>query len=180
MKTNELVKLIRQLVKEEVSAEVSKAMGKVLVEMVREIKSPTLNQQQIVENKKPTLSPIKTNNPKLNSVLAETAQNYTPLKKTSDSAVSMASLLEEGFDKIGQNESAGVSPADDGTKIGFLKSIITETAHAPSVLDNGGEAVPDILKGVFKKDFRAVMKAIDEKKKNGSSGMINMNNIISG
>jgi hypothetical protein len=92
----------------------------------------------------------------------------------------MANLLEEGFDKIGQEDIGITQPlANDGTKIGFLKSIVTESVGTPSVLD-GGSDVPDILKGVFKKDFRAVMKAIDEKKKHGSSGNFNMNQVLSG
>lgn len=194
MKTNDLKKALRKIIQEEVkkavAEEVSKAMGKVLVEMVKEIKggsSPIINEQrelrgQWVEDPEPVRSPvINTKNPKLNSALAATAKNYTPLKRTSDSSVSMADLLEEGFDKIGQGENVGISepPVNDGTKIGFLKSIITESAGTPSVLDKGAD-VPDVLKGVFKKDFRAVMKAIDEKKKHGSSGMINMNTVLSG
>ena len=74
MKVNELQQLIRRMVKEEVANEVSKAMGKVLVEMVKEIKktstAPVLSEE--VEVPVPVL---RTNNPKLTAVLAETARS---------------------------------------------------------------------------------------------------------
>lgn len=185
MKAEQLKQALRAIIKEEVkkavSEEVSRAMGKVLVEMVKEIKGTSIINEQ-AENVGTTHTPIiNTKNPKLNSVLAATAKNYTPMKRTEDSHLSMADLLEEGFDKIGQGEDIGITQpvVNDGTKIGFLKSIVTESAGTPSVLDRGAE-VPDILKKVFKKDFRQVMKAIDEKKKFGGSGMINMNQVLSG
>ena len=47
-----------------------------------------------------------------------------------------------------------------------------------SVLDSG--AVPDVLKGVFKKDFRSTMKKINEAAKTGGSGLISASQIIGG
>ncbi len=169
MKADKLKLVLRAIIKEEVkkavAEEVNRAMGKVLVEMVKEIKNPSLGQP--ITDAKPKVAPIKTKNPKLNSVLAETAENYTPLKRTGDSKISMADFLDGGdFDKIGQEENVEIAsqPVNDGTKIGFLKSIITENINVPSVLDKGAD-VPDILKGVFKKDFRSVMKKMEEKDK---------------
>jgi hypothetical protein len=46
-------------------------------------------------------------------------------------------------------------------------------------LDAGVE-IPDSLKSVFKKDFRAIMKKIDETKKTGGSGLINASQVLSG
>ena len=48
-----------------------------------------------------------------------------------------------------------------------------------SVLDSGNE-IPDALKSVFKKDFRAVMKKMDEQKKTGAGGFIDPSKVISG
>lgn len=186
MKINELRNAIRQIVKEEVrtvvAEEVSKAMGKVLVEMVKEIKSPSLNKEVVQEEAEPQIqgAVLKTNNPKLNSVLAETARNFKPLKKAAGG--SLADLMDGGFDKVGQSESVGVTqPVDDGTNLGYLRSIISENTNpgTPSVLDRGAD-VPDVLKGVFKKDFRAVMRKIDEAKKTGGMGMINASQVLSG
>ena len=182
MKTQELRQILRKIIKEEVAAEVSKAMGKVLVEMVKEIKS---NDHPIIVNERkdyvgteieeditPTAPILHTHNPRLNGVLAETARNFTPNARTADAAaLGLAALMEGGFDKIGQNESVGVAPPS--TKLDFLKQMVGAPGPAvmnqPSALDGGAE-VPDALKKVFKKDFRAVMKRIDEQKNGTASG----------
>ena len=172
MKIEELKKAIRHLVRQEVkkivAEEVSKAMGKVLVEMVKEIKSN--NPSPIVEEVEEAPSRaavLQTKNPKLNAVLAETARHFKPLQNTPDTVVGLAELMEGRFDKIGREEMAGVEPT---TKIDFLKQIVGTSplveSNQPSALDGGAE-VPDVLKKVFKKDFRAIMKRIDEQKKSG-------------
>lgn len=187
MKTHELRQILRRIIKEEVAAEVSRAMGKVLVEMVKEIKSnhqsPTIvndsgrkdyvgREVELEEDVTPDGPILQTNNPKLNGVLAETARHFKPNKKTMDAAVGLAELMGGGFDKIGQNESAGVSEPP-ATKLDFLKQMVGAPGPAvmnqPSALD-GGAGVPDVLKKVFKKDFRAVMKRIDEQKSGKASG----------
>ena len=170
MKIDELKKAIRHLVRQEVkkivAEEVSKAMGKVLVEMVKEIKSN--NPSPIVEEVEEVPSQaaiLQTKNPKLNSVLAETARHFKPLQNTPDTSVGLVDLMEGGFDKIGRRETVGVEPP--ATKIDFLKQMVGVTVHGinqPSALDGGAE-VPDALKKVFKKDFRAIMKKMDEQKK---------------
>ena len=135
-------------------------------------------------------SPIYTKNPKLNSVLTETARTSQPLKKTGN----LAELLDGGFDKIGGeveeiytnssntiNSQPSQEIKSDGTNISFLKSMINEgvtTGQQHSVL--GTDAVPDVLKGIFNKNFRSIMKKIDETKKTGGQGLINPNSVISG
>jgi hypothetical protein len=186
MKTHELRQILRKIIKEEVAAEVSRAMGKILVEMVKEIKTggqPTIisdggrkdyigREVEIDEDVTPDGPVLQTKNPKLNGVLAETARHFKPNQKTMDAAVGLADLLEGGFDKIGQNESLGVSEPP-ATKLDFLKQMVGAPGPAvmnqPSALD-GGAGVPDVLKKVFKKDFRAVMKRIDEQKNGTASG----------
>lgn len=187
MKINDLKQMIRQIVKEEVANEVNKAMGKVLVEMIKESRrstkptKPTAAESIEEEEEQKAVSTaaiIKTNNPKLNAILAETARNFVPLKKADDSDDLVG--LASDFDKIGQNENVRVTNRPE-TKVEYLKQLVNESAVPAqrSVLD-GGSQVPDILKNVFKKDFRAVMRAIDEKKKTGGSGMINPSQILSG
>lgn len=169
---------IRQIIKEEVSSEINKSMGRVLVEMVKEVKkSPAIIEE------KPLVSPIQTNNPKLNSVLAETAKNFKPLQKTSGVG-SLAELLDGGFDKIGEedisySEQQKSKIEQDGTNLGFLKSMISEgtTSGQNSVL--GTDAVPDVLKNVFSKKAKDVFKKMEELKKNGTMGMIDSRNILS-
>lgn len=185
MKTHELRQILRKIIKEEVAAEVSRAMGKVLVEMVKEIKSndhPIVvsdsgrrkdyvgQEVELEEDVTPDGPMLQTKNPKLNGVLAETARHFRPNQKTMDAAVGLAELMGGGFDKIGQNESAGTTPP--ATKLDFLKQMVSSgpaVMNQPSALDGGSE-VPDALKKVFKKDFRAVMKRIDEQKNGTASG----------
>jgi len=170
MKTHELRQILRKIIKEEVAAEVSRAMGKVLVEMVKEIK---FNDRSTIveEDVTPDAPVLHTRNPKLNGVLAETAKHFKPNPRTVDEAAfGLAALMEGGFDKIGQNESVGTEPP--ATKLDFLKQMVNTgpaIMNQPSALD-GGAGVPDVLKKVFKKDFRAVMKRIDEQKNGTASG----------
>jgi hypothetical protein len=185
MKIEELKKAIRHLVRQEVkkivAEEVSKAMGKVLVEMVKEIKSN--NPSPIVEEVEEAPSRVavlQTKNPKLNAVLAETARHFKPLQNTPDTGVELAELMGGGFDKIGGGENAGVEPPT--TKIDFLKQMVGEQlleSTQPSALDGGAE-VPDMLKKVFKKDFRAIMKKMDEQRKGGGGGHIDTTKILTG
>jgi hypothetical protein len=182
MKTQELRQILRKLIKEEVAAEVSKAMGKVLVEMVKEIKSndrPTIVSErkdyigtEIEEDITPTAPILHTRNPKLNGVLAETARNFRPNERTTDAAaLGLAALMEGGFDKTGQSELVGAESPP--TKLDFLKQMVGPSGpsvmNQPSALDGGSE-VPDALRKVFKKDFRAVMKRMDEQKNGTASG----------
>jgi len=195
MKIDELKKAIRNLVKEEVkkavAEEVSKAMGKVLVEMVKEIKTNDKPRQIAEAVEEPLEEVIHTKNPRLNSVLAETARYSRPLPRT-DLTANLAKLMDGGFDKVGQTEDASyeepaqpqrpVPTFDKASKnMDFLKQMVGDSPMIPqqrSVLDSG--AVPDVLKGVFKKDFRAVMKKIDETKKNGGGGFIDPSRVLAG
>jgi len=172
MKITELKQAIRKIIKEEVSAEVNRAMGKMLVEMVKEIKLSDRTSTIMEESELPTDVPVlKTNNPKLNNALTETFNRFKSNQKTADAAAfGLAALMEGGFDKIGQNESVGVEPPS--TKLDFLKQMVNmgpSSMNQPSALDGGAE-VPDVLKKVFKKDFRAVMKRIDEQKNGTAMG----------
>lgn len=177
-KADQLRQLIRKMVKEEVTAEVNRAMGKVLVEMVKEIKKPTKpivesqeEPEEVTEEAEVTAPILKTANPKLNSVLAETARNFKPLPKT-DEGVSLTDLMDGGFEKIGQNETVELEKPK--TKIDFLKQMITESAvpAAPSVLDNTAELPPG-LKKLFKKDFKGILE-LSKKKQGGYSPNVSM------
>jgi len=64
----------------------------------------------------------------------------------------------------------------------FLKQMVGSSEQEisrPSVLDSSAE-IPASLKNVFKKDFRAVMKKIDEQKKGLGGGYIDTTKVLSG
>jgi len=169
--TNELLKqVIRKMVKEEVTAEVNKAMSKILVEMVKEIKN-TPTTQTITEEETPEVPVLKTNNPKLNSILAETARNYKPLPRGENT--SLVALMEGGFEKIGKHEALEVGQPK--TKMEFLKQMVNESVqpHADSVLDVAPEELPVGLQNIFKKDFKAIL-TLSKTKRGGYSPNVSM------
>lgn len=193
MKAQDLVKLIdklvekkvdskiRQLIKEEVASQVNTTMGKMLVEVMKDSRKLSVKEEAPIE------SPINTNNPRLNSVLAETARSFRPAQR--EGRGSLAELLDGGFDKIGGEVEPAYEDAipqkqeiSDGSNMGFLKQIVSEGVSTGQVQQSvlGTNAVPDVLKNVFKKDFRSVIRKMDEQKKNGSPGLINPMNLLSG
>ena len=185
MKIDELKKAIRNVIREEVkktvTEEVNKVMGRVLVEMIREIKSNKSSHELIKESSEENSSEnergvINTKNPKLNSVLNEMSRNLKPPRSMSNSINNLTELMG-GFEKIGGKENTAVDQPP--TKMEFLKEMIGQSpsVQQPSVLD-GGSDVPDILKKVFKKDFRPLMKKIDEQKT--GAGHMNTRNVLGG
>lgn len=179
MKANQaeqLRQIIRKIVREEVSSEVNRAMGKILVEMVKEVKrTPVTSAPEEVEESEETNMPVlQTNNPKLNGVLAETARHYRPLPKA-ESGESLVSLMEGGFEKIGKHEV--VAAGTPATKMDFLKQMVNESVReTPSALD-ANAPVPDALKKIFKKDFRAILK---KSKEGAGGGFFNPSAVLSG
>jgi len=166
MKAERLKQVLRQMIREEVTEQVNKALGKILVEVMRENRKPVITEEVAPESKRPVRT-LSTGNTTLDSVLAETAKTHTHLP-SGDEGVSLASLMNEGFEKIGRNEKAITTPT---TKIEFLKQMVAESAPPPQRSVTEGAEVPDMLKKVFKKDFREVMKAMDRQKKEGNSGL---------
>ena len=188
MKIDQLKNALRHMIREEVqksvAEEVQKAMGRVLVEMVREIK--TTDKQKLmeeIEEEEPLKEVIHTKNPKLNNVLAETARRSKNFPKPDVSG--LAELMGGSFEKIGANENSEISKPP--SNMDFLKQMVGSSGttnvpiapSTPSVLDYQDE-IPEALQGVFKKDFRSTIKKLDEIKKNGGSGLIMPSHIISG
>ena len=174
---------IKQLIKEEVSSQVTKVMGTMLVEMVKNSNAAVIN-----EAPQAPVSPIQTKNAKLNSALNETVRTFQPAR-----ANNLAELMGGDFEKVGGSGDLGIEDPivpnqprvvikeSDGANMAFLKGMINEgttTGQQVSVL--GTDAVPDVLQSVFKKDFRAVMRKMDEQKKTGTMGMIDPRSVLGG
>ena len=172
MKPSELIQLIHRLVKEEVANEVSKAMGKVLVEMVKEIKKPTSAPvlREHVEAPATALATPKTNNPRLNSALEDSAKRYKPAPRQGGSLVE---LMDGGFDKIGKHEV--VAEGTPATKIDFLKQIVNESVspEIESVLDADPSELPPAAQNLFNRDFRSIL-ALSKQKQGGYSSKVSM------
>jgi hypothetical protein len=167
MKPNELKQLIREIVKQEVSSEMNNQMIKLVAQILKETHNNTNETPRLEEgvSKKPNIKNRKiTGNPILDSVLSETK----PFSREEKSEFSQ--IINEGFDRIGGNETAITEPA---TKLDYLKQIVSrDTPQRSSIMDN---PAPEVKK-LFNKDFRAILN----KSKNPSSGMFNPGSILSG
>lgn len=173
MKSNKTDKLksviqymIRQEVKSIIQEEINKAMGKVLVEMVREIKTAPVN-KEIIENSdnnsKFPLTEIKTNNPKLSEALNETAKSIRNSPRSSN-INSLVSMMDGEFEKIGGQEDINLYE-EPTSNIGFVKKIISENVSSnvnPSVLDSK-ENLPEHLQNLFSgKNLGKILKKSQE------------------
>lgn len=170
-KSDKLRLLLKQMIREEVADQVNKAMGKILVEVLKEAKvsipSPTQDEPE-PEQRKQVIELKSTGNPKLDAILAETAKNHTPIPR--EEGTSLAGLMG-GFDKIGRNEEVITDSGKPQTKIDFLKQMVGESVQPAQASVTETADVPDALKKVFKRDFRDVMKAMDRQKKEGTAGL---------
>lgn len=163
---NDLKQIIREIVENEVPKYVNKAVISILYEAVKNQKCDRkANIQKPSSNSNPSNNNINrhsikkkyTNNEVLNDILNETVSD---LPKT-EPLVS----IDESISHKKENQPNSM-PVNN--RLDFLKSIITESSvpEQTSVMDNINSIPPD-LKKVFNRDFRSVMKAIDEKKKTG-------------
>jgi hypothetical protein len=187
MKTNQinqLKEIIRAIVRKEaksiIQEEVSKAMGKVLVEMVKEIKNPIQPKPLVNEaveeefQEEPEVATIKTNNPLLSSALADTAKRFRGMPRSNTGPLVE---LAEGFEKVGVGDTGIEEPM---TNMNFMKQMIAEnTAVGPtpqSVLDCK-EELPDHLAKLFSgknlgNRFKKVKESAGSAINNGQVGMI--------
>ena len=177
MKTEDLVKLLRKLIKEEVKRtvadEVNKSMARLLGEVIgNKSAKPVVTEQVEAPPAAPPKRRFNTNNPKLDAILNSTTNDLRErdaMAGVPDTGVSLA----EGFDNVGAEQEPVYSTPepeiDTSTKIGMLKSIVTPgpVTQQRSVVDSA----PAELQQVFKKDFRQLMKAMDKQKTKGSGGI---------
>jgi len=183
MNTKELAKIIKIAVREEINRsvkelikeEITKAMGKIIAELILskgDIITETAT-KMVPKQESPQLiaeareiPSIKTGNPKLDAILKETAAKHTGIPR--EEHVDYSELVGK-FDKVGVSEEIVSSQKKEPeTNIDFLKQMVSPSVETtPSVTEIPG-AVPDSLKKIFKKDFSAVLKKMDEVKKSGT------------
>ena len=195
MKKTEFVNIIRKFIKEEVnrqvkqvvSEEMNKQMAVLLGEVIRK-GSPTISTPDTPRPLNESVAAVKpappqkarpklnTGNPMLDEALNSTEGGI--IHEGGDNGVSMMGELE----KIGQDEGIDLSEfmkpktkeveLDTSSNMNMLKSIVSagSAEEIPSVLDVPDEINP--LAGAFKQDFRAKMKAINEKAKNVSGASL--------
>tara|TARA_R100000808_G_C2077459_1_gene102594 strand:+ start:156 stop:581 length:426 start_codon:yes stop_codon:yes gene_type:complete len=139
MKTSKLVSLIKEVVKQEVKKQVTN----ILINETNIPKTKPVVKKKRVEEKK------YTDNPTLNKILNETAQQqeeYPTLGGGTFDSSRATELL--GYGSLGNDE-------------------VKREVAAASTLKSGGinpEAAPEHLKDALTRDYSGLMKAIDKKK----------------
>tara|TARA_B100000287_G_scaffold276509_1_gene260477 strand:- start:3 stop:428 length:426 start_codon:yes stop_codon:yes gene_type:complete len=139
MKTGKLVSLIKEVVKQEVKKQVTN----ILINETNIPKTKPVVKKKKVEEKK------YTDNPTLNKILNETAQQqeeYPTLGGGTFDSSRMTEML--GYGSLGNDE-------------------VKREVAAASTLKSGGinpEAAPEHLKDALTRDYSGLMKAIDKKK----------------
>tara|TARA_A100001515_G_scaffold29513_1_gene22938 strand:- start:484 stop:909 length:426 start_codon:yes stop_codon:yes gene_type:complete len=139
MKQGKLVSLIKEVVKQEVKKQVTN----ILINETNIPKTKPVVKKKRVEEKK------YTDNPTLNKILNETAQQqeeYPTLGGGTFDSSRMTEML--GYGSLGNDE-------------------VKREVAAASTLKSGGinpEAAPEHLKDALTRDYSGLMKAIDKKK----------------
>ena len=139
MKSNKLVSLIKEVVKQEVKKQITD----ILINETNIPKTKPVVKKKRVEEKK------YTDNPTLNKILNETAQQqeeYPTLGGGTFDSSRATELL--GYGSLGNDE-------------------VKREVAAASTLKSGGinpEAAPEHLKDALTRDYSGLMKAIDKKK----------------
>ena len=182
MKAEDLIRVLRKMIKEEVqkavAQEVNKSMTRLLAEVIsnrdhnRFLNERTYQSKEVDHTPEPPPQKHFVKDKRLNEVLNATIPDLA----VRESSVGMRGpkvSLTDMFNKIDSNEDVVTSPQeqkiDMSSKMNMIKSIVTTgpVMQQTSVLDVA-DSTP--LAGVFKKDFRTMMKKIDKVQKNGGGG----------
>lgn len=172
MKANNLREILKKMISEEVQKQLPKLLFELLGQtgknVIKEanISSNNVNKQSIA--KPVAVKPVApkqikqyVKDPVLNKILNETTPG---LVQTTYNNTSVLDMVGGNFEKIGKNDEIYTS----------MKELVNEEVATISTVPEVNSVVESnplaALSKVFNRDYRAVMKAIDDKKKNGVSG----------
>ena len=169
MKTDDLKKIIRGIIQEEIREQLPLLIPQVLAEILnsksaptKSVNRPVVNRAQQVVQSAPKKEVKKySNNPLLNQVLNETVNKIAP--ENSYTGYTERPTMSPVSVNINDSEQA-----DDSVDYGMLNESVS---HEPIVanIKPVNEEQAKVL-GKLNRDFRGLMKAVDEKKKQGVSG----------
>jgi hypothetical protein len=175
MKADDLRKVIRSVIQEELRNQLPLLIPQVLTEILNNknsqlVTKPVNTSYKPIIQSKPVQREVKkefkkyTSNPLLNQILNETTNKLVP---------------ENSFTGFGERPVMSSTPfniteqdTNDSIDYSMLnESVIPSTPSKPVVADITpvNEDQAKVL-GKLNRDFRGLMKAIDEKKKNGTAG----------
>lgn len=185
MKKNELTDIIRTLVREEIRKQLPQALTEVFSSLMngRQVVNEQISPQPQIDM--PTHASFNTGNPTVDAIMK--GISIDPSNFGSGPMVD----LEEGFSRVGSSMAElmekEVAPVPNmptfkkGSVMDMIKHTIstpvaaegmahqTAMLNVPSILDCKS-SIPAPVAKVFNRDFRSVMKAIEQKKKNGMIG----------
>ena len=154
-KSQKLVTLIREIVKQEVQKEVKKIF---ISEGVKAMSKDTNGVPEVLSKPIPKKSKPKevsyTSNPTLNKILNETAQQ--------SEYDEYPTMTGQSFDSSRMAEAMGYGDMMGGNEEARREIAAVQTAQAAGV---NPESVPEEVMGALTKDYRGVMKAL--KKRDG-------------
>lgn len=181
MKAEDLIRVLRKIIKEEVQKtvvqEVNKSMTRLLAEVIsnrdhnRYLNERTYKSKEADHTPEPPPQKHFVKDKRLNEVLNATVGDLSSRESLTGIRGPKVSLTDM-FNKIDSNEDV-VTPQeqkiDMSSKMNMIKSIVSPgpVMQQTSVLDTVSSTP---LAGVFKKDFRTMMKKIDKVQKNGGGG----------
>jgi hypothetical protein len=156
-KSSKIVSLIREIVRQEVKKEVKEIFIKEGMKSMAQ--KSTLVEDKVVEvlperKPKPKEKVTYTKNPVLNDILNETAR--------AGEMDEYPTMSGEVFDSSKMAETMGYGSIAGGNDEAKRQMAAVQTVQAVGV-DPSNPAVENVM-GALTKDYRAVMKAIDEKK----------------
>lgn len=177
MKANNLREILKKMISEEVQKQLPKLLFELLGQngknVIKEVSIPSNGVNKPAMSKPISVRPVAVKpvapkpmrqyvkNPILNKILNETTPG---LAQTSYNNTSVLDMVGGNFNKTGMNDEVYTS----------MKELVNEdvtpmpsVSETNSVVENNPLAS---LSKVFNRDYRSVMKAIDEKKKGGISG----------
>ena len=157
-KSSKIVSLIREIVRQEVKKEVKEIFIKEGMKSMTQ--QSTLVEDKVVEvlperKPKPKEKVTYTKNPVLNDILNETAR--------AGEMDEYPTMGGETFDSSKMAETMGYGSMPGGNNETKRQMAAVQTAQAAGV-DPSNPAVEEVM-GALTKDYRDVMKAIDEKKR---------------
>jgi hypothetical protein len=169
MKPDDLKKIIRGIIQEELRKQLPALIPQVLTEILNG-KSPSIVNKPV---NKPVSAPISeklvkkefkkyTNNPMLNQILNETTNKIVP----ESSYTGFSERPSMSSTSFNLNES---SQNDDSIDYSMLNESAAPSTPVVANIQPANEDQAKVL-GKLNRDFRGLMKAIDEKKKNGTGG----------
>ena len=142
MKKSELRLMVREIVREEVALSIK--------EVIKEMTTPSQNLNQVNNKKEKIEKQSFSSNSIINEVLNETADTtdeWTQMGGGTYDSSRMNEVLKSSYDKM-----------DNSSKESSADAMVASMGINPN-------SVTDPIKNMFTKDYRSIMKKVDEKSK---------------